>query len=328
MTYAMTFATETNSDIRGLDNLSPKLSIPIEIRGRKTVLTGILPKNEFKSKATWQGILGVFSKPEGCGTIADIPGLTDSKKNQVRKRVVDDLAENAVLVGGDIAQILGLKEGDALDMLNKTFRVEAVLPMTGTVDDNRIFAHLHTVQVLSNRKSALNVIEIIGCCSEISKGLIQKLNKLLPDAKVVTITQIVSTQINTNKMMNNLSLLLLIIIIVIGGAGIANYMFANVYERRREIGILTAMGAKPGWIVKLFLLKSLLIGLTGGIIGYILGTLIAIVLGPKLAEIPVLPMPILAVYGIIISVLVSLTASIWPIVRATKVDPHVIMQEE
>jgi len=238
------------------------------------------------------------------------------------------LVQNAVLVGGDIAQKLRLQEGGSLRILKQTFFVNAVLPVTGTVDDNRIFAHLHTVQGLSNRKSTLNVIEIVGCCSEISKGLIQKLNKLLPDAKVVTITQIVSTQINTNKMMNNLSLLLLIIIIVIGGASIANYMFANVYERRREIGILMAMGATPGWIVKLFLLKSLFIGLTGGVIGYILGTFIAIVLGPRLADIPVLPMPMLALYGIIISVLVSLTASILPIIRATKVEPHVIMQEE
>lgn len=39
-----------NSDIQGLDNLSPKLSIPVEINGRKTVLTGILPKSEFKWK--------------------------------------------------------------------------------------------------------------------------------------------------------------------------------------------------------------------------------------------------------------------------------------
>ncbi len=62
-----------NSDIQGLDNLSPKLSVPIEVNGQKTVLTGILPKNEFKSKAIWQGALGVFSRPEGCGTVPNIP---------------------------------------------------------------------------------------------------------------------------------------------------------------------------------------------------------------------------------------------------------------
>ena len=174
----------------------------------------------------------------------------------------------------------------------------------------------------------MNVIEIVGCCSEISKGLIQKLNKLLPDAKVVTITQIVQTQLNTNKMMNKLSLIMLVMIIIIGGASIANYMFANVYERRREIGILTAMGAKTGWITKVFLLKSLFIGIAGGLIGYILGTIMAVILGPKLAGIPVLPMPIYALYGLLISIVISLTASILPIVKAAKVDPFIIMREE
>ena len=145
---------------------------------------------------------------------------------------------------------------------------------------------------------------------------------------MVTITQIVSTQINTNKMMNNLSLLLLIIIIIIGGAGIANYMFANVYERRREIGILMAMGAQSSWIAKVFLTKAVFIGATGGIIGYVFGTLMAIFLGPHIAEIPVLPVPILALYGVLLSIGVSLGASILPVIKATRIDPFVIMQEE
>lgn len=317
-----------NSDIQGIDNLSPKLSMPVEIGAYNTVLTGILPKNEFKSKAIWQGTLGIFSKPEGCGDVVDIFNLNNSKKNLVRKRVIDDLDSHAILVGADIANILKLAEGDSVQFSGATFHVEAILPMTGTVDDNRIFAHLHTVQKLAEKPARLNVIEIVGCCSEISKGLIQKLNKLLPDAKVVTITQIVQTQLNTNKMMNKLSLIMLVIIVIIGGASIANYMFANVYERRREIGILTAMGARAGWITQVFLLKSLYIGVAGGLIGYILGTIMAVVLGPKLAGIPVLPVPVYAVYGLIISVAISLSASILPIVRATKVDPFIIMRED
>jgi putative ABC transport system permease protein len=212
--------------------------------------------------------------------------------------------------------------------MGKPFKVETVLPATGTVDDNRIFAHLHTVQKLAGKKSTLNVIEIVGCCSAISKGLVANINKLLPDAKVVTITQIVQTQLNTNTLMKKLSLIMLIILVIIGGAGIANYMFANVYERRREIGIMMAMGANPGWIVKIFLLKSLYIGLAGGIIGYIVGTLMAVVLGPKLAGIPVLPLPWLGLYGLLISVGISLLASILPVIKATKIDPFVIMQEE
>ena len=112
------------------------------------------------------------------------------------------------------------------------------------MDDSRTFAHLHTVQELAGKGPVLNAIEIVGCCSAISQGLVQKINRLLPEAKVVTITQIVDTQIKTNQMMGRLSMLFLVIIVVVGGASIANYMFANVFERRREIGTLMAMGAR------------------------------------------------------------------------------------
>jgi putative ABC transport system permease protein len=233
-----------------------------------------------------------------------------------------------LLAGADIAATLKLKEGDSIEVLGSRFYVEAVLPMAGTVDDSRLFAHLHTVQRLTGKNSLLNAIEIVGCCSAISNGLIQKINKLLPDAKVVTIRQIVQTQLNTTVLMKKLSLIMFVIIILVGGASIANYMFANVHERRREIGILMAMGATPGFIVRMFLLKALLIGIAGGIIGYILGTMMAAILGPQLAGVPVRPIPTLAAYGVALSTLISLLASVIPAIKATRVDPSIIMQEE
>ena len=48
------------SDIAGLDNVSPKLSVPIHLQGKTFTLTGILPKNEFQAKAAWGGA-GIFS---------------------------------------------------------------------------------------------------------------------------------------------------------------------------------------------------------------------------------------------------------------------------
>lgn len=75
------------------------------------------------------------------------------------------------------------------------------------------------MQQLAGKGPVLNAIEILGCCEQISKGLVQKINTLLPDAKVVTITQIVDTQIKTNKMMARLSLLFLAIIVLVGGYG-------------------------------------------------------------------------------------------------------------
>ncbi|HEY4760934.1 MAG TPA: ABC transporter permease, partial [Thermoguttaceae bacterium] len=222
------------SDLEGLDNLSPKLSMPVELQGRTFTLTGILPKSEFQAKAAWQGA-GIFSRPMGCGAMPTLPFASGDKKTLVRQRVIENLDNDEALVGADVASALSLKEGDKLTLLGQSFGVTAVLPQTGTIDDSRIFAHLHRVQEISGKGPVINAIEIVGCCQEISKGLVQKINSLLPDAKVVTITQIADAQIKMNQLMSRLSLIFLVIIVFVGGAGIANYMYANVFERRREI---------------------------------------------------------------------------------------------
>ena len=202
------------SDLAGLDNISPKLSMPVELQGKTFTLTGILPKSEFQAKAAWSGV-GIFSRPIGCGASVGMMGSED-KKTLARKRVIETLENNEVLVGADTAARLGLKEADKLDLLGRSFSVTAVLPQTGTVDDSRIFAHMHVVQDLAKKGPVINAIEVIGCCQEISNGIVDKINRLLPDAKVVTITQIADAQIKINRMMSNLSLMFLVIIVFVG----------------------------------------------------------------------------------------------------------------
>lgn len=314
------------SDLQGLDNLSPKLSVPVEIQGRRHTLTGILPKNEFQAKASWVGA-GIFSRPQGCGAV-DVPSAAaPAKETLVRNRVIDTLTDSEVLLGADVAGSLKIKQGDTLSLLGKPFSVTAVLPGTGTVDDSRIFAHLHAVQKLAKKGSVINAIEIIGCCNEISKGLVQKINLLLPEAKVVTITQIVDTQVKTNRMMSRLSVLFLGIIILVGGASIANYMYANVFERRREIGTLMALGAGSSVVLRMFLMKALVLGLGGGVMGYVLGTVMAVVLGPRIAGVPVLPIAWLAPVAIGVATAISLVASYFPARRAARLDPTTALQE-
>ena len=318
----------TMSDLQGLDNLSPKLSVPVVVGGRNVTLTGILPKDEFQAKAAWQGA-GVFSRPQGCGTVADIPGLSSvsPKETLVRKRVIETLGSNEILVGADVAASLRIREGDQVEVMGRTFSATAILPQTGTVDDARIFAHLHTVQEMTGRGAVLSAIEVVGCCDQISQGLVQKINKLLPDAKVVTITQVVDTQLKTNRTMARLSMVFLVIIILVGGASIANYMYANVFERRKEIGTLMAMGAGSSVVLKIFLLKALLLGLAAGVGGFVIGTALAIVMGPKLASVPVLPMPTLILLALAIAVPLAILASFLPAIRAARLDPCATLQE-
>lgn len=317
----------TMSDAQGVDNLSPKLSMPIELQGRKFTLTGILPKSEFTAKAAWAGA-GIFSQHIGCGAI-ELAGekKAEDKQTLVRKRVIETLEPNEALVGHDAATILAIKDGDKLQLKGEEFNVVAVLPETGTVDDSRIFAHLHKVQEMSGKGEVVNCIEIIGCCKEISAGLVGKINELLPDAKVVTVTQVVATQAKINTMMESISLVFLAIIVVVGGAGVANYMYANVNERRREIGTLMALGAESSFIIKLFLTKAALLGIAGGIAGFVVGTAFAVTLGPRLAGVAVLPMPMLAPIAVGIAVAIALVASYFPARRAATLDPCATLQE-
>ena len=318
----------TTSNLEGLDNLSPKLSVPVNINDTQVTLTGILPKNEFESKASWQGA-GIFSRPKSCGNVADIFGLTNKtpKETLVRKRVIENLESDEVLVGSDIAKKLKLQEGSEIAMLDSPFKVSAILPQTGTIDDSRIFAHLHTVQDLTGKGAVVNAIEVVGCCEQISKGLIAKINNLIPDAKVITISHIVDTQVRTNQLMKSLSTLFLVIIIGIGGASIANDMYNNVYERKREIGTLVALGASSSTVLKVFLLKALVLGIIGGIGGYLLGTLLAIILGPLVAGVPVLPLWHLFPLSLVLSIAITLIASYFPARYATRLDPSIVLQE-
>ena len=66
------------SDLAGLDNISPKLSLPVELQGKTFTFTGILPKSEFQAKAAWGGA-GVFSRPIGCGASVGMMGSEDKK---------------------------------------------------------------------------------------------------------------------------------------------------------------------------------------------------------------------------------------------------------
>ena len=327
VTLLLTATDDEGDRLEGVDNLSPKLCVPVELQGKSFALTGILPKSEFPSKAAWSGA-GIFSRPIGCGVIdAGAEPEPEDKKTLVRKRVIKDLESHEILIGPDVATFLDLKEGDSLKLLGEKFSVIALLPETGTIDDSRIFAHLHTVQRLAGKEEVVNCIEIVGCCKEIQAGLVDKVNALLPDAKVVTVKQVVATQQNVNHMMSRLSTIFLVIIVVVGGAGIANYMYANVFERRREIGTLMALGAESGLVLRIFLLKALLVGFSGGIGGFLIGTILAVTLGPKLAGVPVLPMPMLALWAVGISTGITLVASYFPARRAARLDPVATFQE-
>ena len=316
------------SMLPGVDNLSPKLTRRLKIKEIPVILTGILPANELASKPIWQtaGLIGPGLDP-ACDPNNSGNQSYGYQDERLQRKAIDSLAVNDILVGSVIAQRLNLHENDVLEISGRPYTVARVIPETGTIDDNRIYAHLHTVQQALGTGNQVSAIEIMGCCSAISDGLLGKLRNILPDTRITTINQIVSTQIKTNQLMSKISLVFLVIIILVGAITIGNYMWANVEERRREIGILITVGTRRSIIYRMFLTKAVILGLVGGIIGYFLGTGSAMILGPQLAGLKVAPVPIYLLLSIIIAVVIALAGSILPVRRASRFDPAVIMQE-
>jgi putative ABC transport system permease protein len=316
------------ANLEGVQKISPQLTVPAELGGRQVTLTGILPQSEFEAKAAW-GSVQVFSrKHEGCKKPAAVDAVDRPEiENLATGRYVREMRETEVYVGADIATSASIATGETITLFGLPFVVAGVIPVTGTVDDGRIFAHLHTVQQLAEKGETVNVIEIIACCEDAAGGLVAELGDMFPDAKVVTITQVVDTQVAVNRLMTRLSFLFFGILLVVGVASIAGTMFANVTERRREIGTLMALGATPSLVSRLFLGKALIVGLAGGVLGYLIGTLLAIGAGPYWAGIAVRPVPSLAAVAVVLAGMVALVASYLPARRAALIDPCLCFRE-
>lgn len=237
----------------------------------------------------------------------------------------DVTGEQDVMLGNTIAELLNKQQGDKLTIGSKTFSVRQVLPEKGTSDDIRIFASLGTVQKFLGCGRTINAIEIT---SEHTDGLAEHIEILLPDTRVVTKNKIARVQANTIRAMNKYSVLLLAVVLVAGAIGIANYMSINVRDRRKEIGTLLAIGATPRMILVLFLKKAALLGLAGGLLGYMLGTFLAVLLGPQIVGVPVRPAVDWCVWSVIIAVVFSVASSYLPAHRAAMLDPAVILQDK
>jgi putative ABC transport system permease protein len=115
--------------------------------------------------------------------------------------------------------------------------------------------------------------------------------------------------------------------LLVGGIGIMNIMLATVSERTREIGIRRALGAKKRDIIVQFLSETLLLTLTGGILGIILGSLIPFWV-TFFGHMPTVITGSSLVLAFGISAVVGITFGLYPAYRAANVDPIESLRHE
>jgi putative ABC transport system permease protein len=117
------------------------------------------------------------------------------------------------------------------------------------------------------------------------------------------------------------------IALVVGGIVIMNIMFVSVSERRKEIGIRMAVGARRRDILFQFLIESAVISGLGGFIGIVLGFLVARIISAA-TSMPSSVEPVSVVLAMVMSWSIGLFFGIYPANRAAKLDPVEALRAE
>ena len=115
--------------------------------------------------------------------------------------------------------------------------------------------------------------------------------------------------------------------LLVGGIGIMNIMLANVLERRREIGLLRALGARRNDVVAQFLREATVICISGALLGLLFGLLLAYLIAAFAGwQVAWAPVPVLLSAGF--CALVGLAFGVYPARQASRLDPITALRHD
>jgi putative ABC transport system permease protein len=148
------------------------------------------------------------------------------------------------------------------------------------------------------------------------------------DASAVFVTELSEyyrAELMVDAAFTDLALGLGALALLVGGIGIANTMVVAAMERRAEIGLRRAIGARPGQIVLQFMLEAAFIALVGGLVGVAMGCY-ATFLNSAANQIAFAIPPWVLLAGPSLSVLIGVLAGCYPALKAAKVPPTVALR--
>jgi putative ABC transport system permease protein len=125
---------------------------------------------------------------------------------------------------------------------------------------------------------------------------------------------------STTDMMTVLLAAVAGISLLVGGIGIMNIMYVSVTERTREIGLRMSIGAKGIDILSQFLIESILISVTGGLVGVIFGVGSAIIVN-QVAHFPIFIQPWSVLLSFIVCTATGIFFGWYPAKKAAQLDP-------
>ena len=288
--------------IDGVTRVVPHLTMGASIREHLVSLTGILPE-EMSAHRDWTLKSGTF--------FAD--------------------GDRSVVVGSGTASRFELSVGDVLTFRGLDFPIAAILNETGSNDDMTVFMPLalawETYGLGEYVSYIAVVVDDVTRVEYYAAAILDIANvTVLTDEELLGSVLMILGSVNVTLQM------IALIALIAAAFGIINTMMTAIYERRREIGILRAMGGKSGAIFRIFMLESGLYGLLGGLTGLGVGFAVSRFAAPIIGQnqfVSVLGNPdvtvtlsaslVFTVLGL--SVLLSIVSGLYPAWKASKLTP-------
>lgn len=281
-----------------LATISPKLLGEAKVQDKQVLLVGVQFPDELRLKKWWK-----------------IDGLPERQLPETQE----------ILIGSEVAQVLKLKPQQQVQIKGQEFRVGGVIQPTGSLEnDQAIFMDLNLLQKIENKPTAISLIEAAAFCYTCPiEDVSMQLSEKLPEAKVTALQSTLESRDDTVAKFSILATIISVILLITSGFVVAMSLAGAVKEQTRDIGVFRAIGFRKKHILMMFFYEVSLVSVAGGLIGYALGMGLAIQFGSALAQMTLqVPFqPILALYSILAALVISLLASIYPALKATKLDP-------
>ncbi len=250
---------------------------------------------------------------------------TAAKVCVIGKTVVDNLFPNGENPVGKVIRFQKLP-----------FRIVGVLESKGynsmgMDQDDLIFAPYTTIQ---KKVLAITHLQGITCSAlkeEYTEQAIDEISEILrrnhklkadeeDDFTIRSQQELSSMLTSTTDMMTVLLAAVAGISLLVGGIGIMNIMYVSVTERTREIGLRMSIGAKGIDILAQFLIESILISVTGGLIGVIFGIGAALLVN-SVAHFPIFIQPWSVLLSFVVCTATGIFFGWYPAKKAAQLDP-------
>lgn len=251
-----------------------------------------------------------------------------------RGRVFSSLDKDApyVIIGSKIAEKLSADRGQQITVGDHVQIGRKILTLVGVLKsahanlvlridpDNSVLVPLKSIRHLGGPAEFSAIAARLSTAAAVSEATHIIHRQLGSGVNIQTAQQLIA---GVEEQMRIYSLLLLAIgsvSLVVGGVGIMNVMLMNVVERRQEIGLRQALGARQSDIRNMFLIEALIVSNIGSAIGVLIGFLAAWLFA-RASGWSFIPSPFALPMGVFMAVGVGLFFGSYPAIRASKMNP-------